>query len=73
MAATRSRQRQIRKQPDEVGEAVGDGLAGVDVPVVGVADGVTGAVLCAGADDVAGGADVDDVAGAVREGDVARG
>jgi hypothetical protein len=69
LAATRSYQRQIRTQL-WVGEAVGDGLAGVDVPALGVAD---GAVVRAGADDVAGRVAADGVADAVREGCVALG
>jgi len=56
-----------------VGEAVGDGLAGADVLTLGVVDGATGAVLCAGADDVAGGAATDGPADAVRDGCVALG
>jgi hypothetical protein len=72
-AATMSRQRQITKSHVEVGEAVGDGLAGVDGLAVGVAEGRGGAVLCRGADDVAAGAVTDGVAGAVREGCVALG
>jgi hypothetical protein len=48
-------------------------LAGVDVPLVGVAEGVAGAVLRAGADDVAVGGNVDGVVAAVREPGVARG
>jgi hypothetical protein len=72
-AATMSRQRQIRKSHVEVGEAVGDGLAGADVLAVGVADGRGGAVLCPGADDVAAGAVTDGVAAAVLEGCVALG